>query len=356
MGEVHLSFITSYDPSHSFLAPFNLHRQVLGVLGLSTFNSETSMEEVEHSPAALRQLHPSAVIHRVFAFDTGASRPQTVDLSSLKNPAEAIQAAGQGGRASTSTGFSGRGTSGLVVFPAVRKDLKDVKFYLKTLLPEYISSLLDGLDTIVKGLQGKPLETPRETLDGNLNNPPPLSPTSSKMIGVAGTAVGTAASRASALFSSFSAEEKKSARNSKASQSLASSGSLGAGRYAKIKADYYLLSGDLWNALHTYDSCLNLLGKERAMAGGQDSVWYASALEGWAVSRFLVKRMGGSVEEKVSVAGLCFTLIWYRLLRFSITRHLVSHYRWEEQKKRKGLNSNSIPRLGPILLKHTHKL
>ncbi|UZJ55216.1 hypothetical protein CBS101457_004536 [Exobasidium rhododendri] len=298
MGEVHLSFITSYDASHSFLAPFNHHRQVLGVLGLSCINSNISLEEVEQSPAALRQLHPGAVIHRVFAFDTGAARPQTVDLSSLQNPAEAIQAVGLGRSSTANTGFSGRGTSGLVVFPAVRKDLKDVKFYLKTLLPEFVNSILDGLDLIVKGLQGKPLETPRETLEGNLNNPPASSPTSNKMIGAAGSAVGTAASRASALFSSFSAEEKKSMKGSKSSQSLNTSGPLGAGRYAKVKADYYLLVGDLWNALHTYDSCLTLLGKERALAGGQDAVWYASGLEGWAVSRYLVKRMGGTVEEK----------------------------------------------------------
>jgi hypothetical protein len=302
MGEIHLSFITSYDPSHSFLAPFNLHRQVLGVLGLTTFNSDTTIEEIEHSPAALRQLHPGAVIHRVFAFDTGASsRPQTVDLSSLKSSTEKEQVKDEGTSSTTNSGFAGRATSGLVVFPAVRKDLKDIKFYLKTLLPEFISALLDGLDTIVKGLQGKPLETPRETLEENLMSPPPFSPTSSKVSG--------AASRASALFSSFTVEEKKSTNNRKSSMNLSNIGPSGAGRYAKIKADYYLLVGDLWNALHTYDSCLTLLGKERAMAGGQDAAWYASGLEGWAVARFLVKRMGGGVEEKVSDFHLSIEII-----------------------------------------------
>lgn len=306
MGEVHVSFITSYDPGHSFLAPFNLHRQVLGVLGLSTLNSMSSLQELEHSPGALRQLHPSAVVHRVFAFDTGASRPETVDLSSLKNPLDAIEKAGQA-EVSPTSGFAGRATSGLVVFPSVRKDLKDVRFYLKTLVPDFVGGILDGLDTIVKGLQGKSMETPRETLDGNLTTAAtPTLPISSISMATsaANSAVGTAASRASALFSSFSPEEKKSSRNSKASQSLASIGPMGAGRYAKVKADYFLLSGDLWNALHTYDSCMNLLGKERAIAGGQDAVWYASALEGWAVTRFLVMRMGGPVEDKAT----CLTL------------------------------------------------
>jgi hypothetical protein len=308
MGEVHISYITSYDPGHSFLAPFNLHRQVLGVLGLSTLNSISGLHDLEHSPGALRQLHPSAIVHRVFAFDTGASsRPETVDLSSLKNPLEAIEKAGlEDESASPSSGFAGRNASGLVVFPSVRKDLKDVKFYLKTLLPNLIGGILDGLDTIVKGLQGKPLETPRETLDDSMSTSSanPTSPVSSNFIATAAasSAVGTAASRASALFSSFSAEEKKSSR--KASQNLASIGPMGAGRYAKVKADYYLLSGDLWNALHTYDSCTNLLGRERAIAGGQDAVWYASALEGWAVTRFLVMRMGGAVEGMASCLKL----------------------------------------------------
>lgn len=313
MGEVHLSFITSYDPSHSFLAPFNLHRQVLGVLGLSTLNHLSSMDELEYSPGALRQLHPNAVVHRVLAFDTGAIRPQTVDLSSLNNPAKAIEKAGQQAEETTtsttsspspSTGFAGQKSSGLVVFPAVRKDMKDVKFYLKTLLPDFVSNLLDGLEITVTSLQGKPLETPRETLDGSINTPAPLSPTSGKAIAAASSTVGTTASRASSLFSSFSTEEKKSSKNNKASQSLSSIGPMGAGRYSKIKADYYLLVGDLWNALYTYDNCMNLLGKERALAGGQDAVWYASALEGWAVARFLVMRMGGSVQERAT----CLTL------------------------------------------------
>lgn len=363
MGEVHLSFITSYDPSHSFLAPFNLHRQVLGVLGLSTFNTQTSLEEVEHSPAALRQLHPSAVIHRVFAFDLGASRPQTVDLSSLKSSAEEMgqESSGPGASASQTsgpsarTGFSGRGTSGLIIFPAVRKDQRDVRFYLKTLLPDFVSALLDGLDTIVNGLQGKVLETPRETLDGSVTSPAALSPTPSKVIGAAGLAVGSAASRASALFSSFSAEEKKSnQRSSKANQSIASSGPLGAGRYAKMKADYYLLVGDLWNALHTYDSCMSLLGKERAIAGGQDAVWYASALEGWAVARFLVARMGGGVEEKVRTLCTCFVA---RSCSDSRSNRLpASVSPWAAQRKRK--RARPLPsrvRFGQTLQRLTRK-
>ncbi len=73
-GEVHLSFVTSYDPDHSFLAPFNMHRQVLGVLGLSTTGGGRG--ELERTPAALRELHPGAIVHRVFGFDAGRSVPR----------------------------------------------------------------------------------------------------------------------------------------------------------------------------------------------------------------------------------------------------------------------------------------
>lgn len=360
-GEVHLSFVTSYDPMHSFLSPFNVHKQVLGVLGLSTCSSTKAFEELERAPSALRQLHPTAVVHRVFGFDSGAARPQTMDLSALPNARAAIENAGNGnltksssstsgmkvergnadegdmgeesltknsldsemtrttGQAaklsitdtekdSASSGFAGRSSTGLVIFPAVRRDLKDVRFYLKTLIPQFVADLLDGLDDFVGDLQGKPLETPRETLEGptanisGANNSNALI-ASNKGLGAAAT---SAASRASALFSSFSAADepsssstsRKVSRSSKNILTPAGVGPTGAGRYAKVKADYYLLVGDLWSAAKEYDNCMGLMGKERAMAGGQDAVWYASALEGWAVTRVLTIRMGGQVAEK----------------------------------------------------------
>ena len=76
---------------------------------------------------------------------------------------------------------------------------------------------------------------------------------------------------------------------------------MGLGRLTKVRADACLLAGDLWGALSNYESAMTTLGKERALAGGQDAVWYAGALEGWGVARVLVRRMGGLVEEKVSV-------------------------------------------------------
>ncbi|PWN52516.1 hypothetical protein IE53DRAFT_378066 [Violaceomyces palustris] len=351
-GEVHLSFVTSYDQSHSFLAPFNLHRQVLGVLGLALYSPEVDKDSLERAPGALRELHPGALVHRVYAFDHGASRPQTVDLSSMRDIGASITAAGEGSsspelsgtlKPSDSGGFSGRNAGGLVIFPAVRKDAKDVKFYLKTLISELVVSILDGLDSIIAGLEGTPLETPRETLDGIVPPPSssvptaPMSPTQALGSGV-GAAASNAASRASALFSSFSSSAsnsktsaaigggsqpdvgmgistggiglgkpsaaKKPVKPAKKTQSMVGIGPMGAGRYTKIKADYNLLSGDLWAALEAYDSSMNLLGKERAMAGGQDAAWYASALEGWAVTRVLVCRMGGEILEKAP----CFNL------------------------------------------------
>lgn len=365
-GEVHISFVTSYDPSHSFLSPFNVHKQVLGVLGVSTCSSSNAFEELERAPAALRQLHPTAVVHRVFGFDVGAARPQTMDLSALSNARAAIEKAGGGnmmksassasgmnvetgipdggdmgeesltktsldssmtrkmGQAkssitdsekdSTSSGFAGRSSTGLVIFPAVRRDLKDVRFYLKTLIPQFVADLLDGLDDFVGDLQGKPLETPRETLEGpsanaSGSNTSTSLTASNKGLGAAAT---SAASRASALFSSFSTAEdpsssstsRKVSRSSKNILTPAGVGPTGAGRYAKVRADYYLLIGDLWSAAKEYDNCMSLMGKERAMAGGQDAVWYASALEGWAVTRVLTIRMGGQVAEKAPCTSM----------------------------------------------------
>lgn len=263
---------------------------------------------------------------------------------------------------------------GLIVFPAVRRDGKDVKFYLRTLLAELVGSILDGLDGVVSGLEGTPLETPRETLDppqmlaspGSATPTTPNSASSSSLaasassgMGAVGQGVGaaasSAASRASALFSSFSASAsaaretaggpafprphsgigggsqpdltggpslsrratsdasssaakyptpststKKTTKSGKRVASMTSTGPAGAGRYAKVCADASLLSGDLYAALDGYAASMDYLGKERALAGGTDAVWYASALEGWTVARVLVARLGGVVEEKVS--------------------------------------------------------
>lgn len=350
-GEVHLSFITSYDPQHAFLAPFAMHRQVLGVLGLGSYSAAVDKMELERAPSALRELHPNAIVHRAYMFDTEANKPST---AKPKEPEEERKITTDDGgemsadasvssedmaaqmeqleEAATAAGFAGRGNSGLVIFPAVRRDGKDVRFYLRTLLRDFLGSILDGLDSIVKGLEGKPLETPRETLDG-------LSPTSStssssSLTSSASSTAALAASRASSFFSSFgsaassavsasppmgggslpavlspgaSNDSKTAASRSSASKSaagkrstsLVGAGPSGAGRYCKIKADYALLSGDLWGAIINYDACMTWLGKERALAGGQDAVWYASALEGWAVTRCLIFRMSG-LEEKVS--------------------------------------------------------
>ncbi|PWN28125.1 hypothetical protein BDZ90DRAFT_231881 [Jaminaea rosea] len=362
-GEVHLSFVTSYDPSHSFLAPFAMHRQVLGVLALGSLE-EGKGKDYEKVPGALRELHPNAIVHRAFLFDTKAGKEGDKGhsrQSSVKDPIESARnssadhertASGSGsGEGSgdssfsspstdTMAGFADTANSGLVIFPAVRRDGKDVRFYLRTLLRDFLGTLLDGLWDVVAALEGKSLETPRETLDGSLvtsssssAGTSSASSTSSQSTSLAtspSSSSSSAASRASSFFSSFGSSSTSSsspvgggtlpdalshgsangnsksavsqssaARSSKVkrSSSLVGAGPTGAGRYAKVRADYALLSGDLWGALGGYDTCMSWLGKERALAGGQDAVWYASALEGWAVARCLVFRMSG-LEEK----------------------------------------------------------
>lgn len=404
-GEVHLSFVTSYDPDHAFLAPFNMHRQVLGALGLTTYsNNALNRHELEASPSALRELHPGALVHRVFGFDSGAKRPETVDLSSIKDVVAAKIQSGEGqgtksqpehgsaGNAadrgsmvappSPSTplsadapGFSAHRDGGLIIFPAVRKDGRDVRFYLKTLLAELVANILDGLDHIVTGLEGTPLETPRETLDGITPNRGSssaastsssastswLSKTSTAATGATVAAgVGAAASRASSLFSAFSSNSSAAGdigtgtstptssrpssavgggshpfdlsspspstssttseattrskilaanankKSTKRVTSTGGTGPTGTGRHAKVKADLHLLAGNLWDALEGYSTALTALGKERALAGGQDAVWFASALEGFSVARVLVSRMGGAMLENAP----CFDLPW----------------------------------------------
>ncbi|KAK0548838.1 hypothetical protein OC845_003389 [Tilletia horrida] len=342
-GEIHLSFVTSHDPAHNFLAPFNLHRQVLGVLGLASYDtlSDSARNNLDNAQAQLKELCPGALLHRVFAFDTGAARPETVDLSSIKDVGAAIAAAGAGtgpgsipGRITVNTnrtptptdasasdigtqmpqsprtpvspggtriGFGGKNSSDLVVFPAVRKDGRDVRFYLRTLLPAFVGAVLDSLHTLVTGLEGMPLETPRETLDGlgmtaaaTASTLAPSAPSNTSHTLLPNGTLGIGSGSGLNLVSPSPA----AAAPQRKTMVLLGSGPTGLGRIAKVKADYALLTGDLWTALSTYDRCLTNLGRDRAVAGGQDAVWYASGLEGWAVARVLVARMGGEVESK----------------------------------------------------------
>ena len=413
--------MTSYDPAHTFLAPFNLHKQVLGVIGLAVAPKSSKdgasgtspstagpsdYTRLNHVPHALRNQHPGAVIHRVFAFDSGDAVSQealeegaedaAMDLGSAEYLTDDVDLSGEGLRQANGTangpsangaggddydpedeeektklkalqeqlarapengeagrsggGFGAQAAEGLVVIPAMRQDKKDVKFYLRQLIVDYVSTLLDGLDSVVAGLKGSPLETPRETLDIGISGVTNSYHAASTLGAQDGSSGGKATSpgwelgsRASALFSfgkdasskptgigggqqpdslmspprgsgSSSSSNSSSSggvntlkkltdtnRASKRIQSMGGSGPTGEGRHTKVLADYCLLAGDLWSAISYYDLAMKWMGKERCLAGGQDAVWFASALEGWAVTRALMARLGKSVEERVSL-------------------------------------------------------
>ncbi len=215
--------------------------------------------------------------------------------------------------------------------------------------------------------RGHTTETPRETLEGiapNRNSSSTAGSASSSSsswlsktnTAATGASIAAAATRASSLFSAFSGSTEDAGTGSstptssrpstavgggsqpfdltstssnagsptsenntrskilaanankkgvKRTTSTGGTGPTGAGRYAKVKGDLHLLSGNLWEALERYTAALHYLGKERALAGGQDAVWFASALEGFSVARVLVSRMGGVVLEKAP----CFDLL-----------------------------------------------
>ena len=283
LGEVHVQCVTAYDKSHAFLAPFSVHTQVLGVLGLATYTRGTPQSrDMERVPGLLRAQHPGALVHRVFGIearrtaadgdgDLGGGSVAEADDEFLPIP-----------------GFSGRKESGLVVFPAQRRDAKDVRFYVRTLVAELVGEILDALDTLVSSLDGMPLETPRETLSGlvGMRAHEPRTPTTPRAEAPPQSSV------AKVLGSRIIRRRESTGPERPAS------GPTSATRFAKVRADAALLAGDLWTAIETYDSILTVPGRERALAGGQDAVWFASALEGWAVTRTLLARLGGAVVDQ----------------------------------------------------------
>lgn len=322
-GEVHVSFVTTYDPAHAYLAPLQLHEQVLGVLGLTTYDprAPACSQELPHVAGHLRSAHPNALVHRVFAFDVDPSDEDARaaagdgDLGvASEEPASDFQPP-----PTHAPGFSGRRDGGLFVFPAVRRDAKDVRFYLRTQLAEFVGALLDQLDTLVGALEGTPLETPRETLTDTVSpairaamnksatnvwgrghtplDAPPLPPRHTQ---AASTPPPGAASKV------FGALSKRRTSATPTPAALPATGPLGSARHTKVRGDLALLSGDLWGALELYDALLTVSNRERALAGGQDAVWFASALEGWAVARMLVARLGGAAHSEAPC--LAFTL------------------------------------------------
>ncbi|KAL4401129.1 trans-Golgi network protein [Malassezia pachydermatis] len=281
-GEVHISFVTSYQPSHAYLAPFQLHRDVHGVLGLGTYPPHAG-HDWERLPGLLRAQHPSALLHRVFAFDVhakGAAAPPTSTAHGDMADAASILSQDDTEFEPSSSGFAGRRENGLVVFPAVRRDAKDVRFYLRTLLAEMIGGMLDQLDALVSQLDETMLETPRETL----HQPPTLRTLSGQR---EAPPLPPRPAPASATSKMFGLKRSKTPATPPPTSM----------RLEKIKADAALLSGYLYDAMEGYDRILSVHGKERALAGGQDAVWFASALEGWAVTRTLLARLGGEAAE-----------------------------------------------------------
>lgn len=256
-GEVHLSFVTTHDPASTYLAPFQLHHVVHGVLGLATHT--TALERV---PRLLGEAYPQALAHRVWAFDVRkASENGDMAMEHDEGVDDAFV---------PDSDVSRRREHGLSVVPAVRRDAQDVRWYVPKLLADFVGLLLDQLDYVVAHLDE--LETPRETLRGTAPPPPP-APSDMRLVPRKSTVA--AASKIFGL--------KKSSTD-KPAPSL---------RVVKVKADAAMMSGYLWDALELYDSILTQAGRERALAGGHDAVWFAGALEGWAVARVVLARMGG---------------------------------------------------------------
>lgn len=282
-GEVHLSFVTSHDPAHVYLAPFQLHHVVHGVLGVSSYTRQRA-QDLERVPTLLQKQYPNAFVHRVLAFDGGEKEEEAPtgdgDMAAASEPPSQQDDT----EFAPTPGFSASRESGVLVCPAVRRDAKDVRFYVRTLLAEFVGAVLDQLDGLVAQLDEHALETPRETLSGA----PMLRAVTERRIAPPAPQHRAAATVAAAS-KMFGLKRRPPTAPPPPTTTF---------RLTKVKADVALINGYLWDALEMYDSILTLSGKERALAGGHDAVWFAGALEGWAVTRLLVARLGDRAAEE----------------------------------------------------------
>ena len=135
-SEVHLSFLTTHDSASTYLAPFQLHHVVHGVLGLAT--RTTALERV---PRMLSEAYPHAFAHRVWAFDVRRTR-ENGDMAMEHDDGvdDAFEPQSDVSRARE---------PGVHVVPAVRRDAQDVRWYVRQLLADMIGSLLDQLLSLI---------------------------------------------------------------------------------------------------------------------------------------------------------------------------------------------------------------
>ncbi|KAJ3091168.1 Trafficking protein particle complex subunit 9 [Quaeritorhiza haematococci] len=120
-GYIYYNFVTSYNREHACLEDFQLHRQVMGVIGIMHCQQVPSLSEGYKRFQQILQRYPTVLAHRCFAFE-----PSETQEDDVKGP---------------------------IMIPNVGQ----LAFYLQTVINDFSSELLGSIANLAERTINRPM-------------------------------------------------------------------------------------------------------------------------------------------------------------------------------------------------------
>ncbi|CAG8526638.1 6126_t:CDS:10 [Ambispora leptoticha] len=287
-GQLHFNFVTHYESEHAYLEEFQMHRKILGVIGIMDCQEWSNLPDGHRKFSEILKTYPTVIAHRCFAFNPAETQPDD--------------------------------TKGLIMIPNVG----NMGFYMSTMICDFASDILTEFGNVAAAIEKKSiidspkisstsmlsphnLPTPqtRHTLPINtsypvpeLKAPPqvPLTPPSTAMTTAAmgGTTPGVSTkdnfyhSRtfSSASLANFASQAAMVPIDIKLKKRTP-------GRVQKLIADLYLMSGRLPDAVTFYYNAID------TTRNNSDYLWQAAAIEGLCVALILLAYLHADIGPQV---------------------------------------------------------
>ncbi|RIB16973.1 TRAPP II complex [Gigaspora rosea] len=284
-GQLHLNFVTSYEPEHSYLEEFQMHRRIFGVIGIMDCCEWTNLNDGFKKFTEIYKNYSSSVAYRCFAFDPAENQPDD--------------------------------TKGLIMIPNVG----NLGFYMSTMISDFASNILTEFGALATSIEKKSIihspKIPVSNLtstngslpqNGRYSSPTPyysssdqksvqistlpLTPPSQAMTtaGLGGTTAGVNLKDNPLHGRSFSATTLVNIANMPTDMKLKRRAP---GRIHKLIADLYLMAGRLPDAVTNYS-----LAIETMKANG-DFLWHGAALEGLCVALVISAYLHTDIESHI---------------------------------------------------------
>ncbi|KAI9193335.1 TRAPP II complex [Polychytrium aggregatum] len=278
-AQIYFNFVTSYEKDHAALEDFQLHRQIMGVIGIMHCQETVDIKQSYQAFQRMLARYPTHLVSRCFAFEPAENQDDD--------------------------------TRGLIMIPNVGQ----LSFYLTTMINDFSSELLVSLGGLADRLEKRSLipgpafspaqatiPLPQPTGGGGSSGggggisggsggstllapqTPTLQPAGSPAVSISDSETGGSGfSNLGGLFQSMDRGRKKTN-----------------GRVAKLMSDLFLLAGRHELAMQSYTSAIDI-AKNTA-----DYTWQAAAIEGYLCATlvmFMRKIVSEEGSNRSSAAG-----------------------------------------------------